>query len=179
MSVLERSEFIGTFRWIEVKLMETLAGWIASTPEMEVKVLFGRHVWACAQHADALGKRTFELRASLNFAQEPLADYCQFIVTSKQTTDSAGRIAVFYDVILPGLSRKYHSYLCWTDSLMDEPSVYIVQDILGGLERMQAECAELRRDSPAMRAGTEVRAQDSFEVFVNHKVIVTSEQVIP
>ena len=42
-------------------LQTQLAEWIPTTPEMEVKVLFGRHVWDCARQADAFGKRAFEL----------------------------------------------------------------------------------------------------------------------
>ena len=40
-----------------VALMEIAAAWTPTTPEMEVKVLLGRHIWDFAQHADALGKR--------------------------------------------------------------------------------------------------------------------------
>ncbi|KPK05001.1 MAG: hypothetical protein AMS20_07585, partial [Gemmatimonas sp. SG8_28] len=58
MSVRERADWIATFRFISVNLMETLARWVPNTPEMEVKLLFGRHLWEFAQHADAFGKRT-------------------------------------------------------------------------------------------------------------------------
>ena len=36
--------------------MRILGGWIALTPELAAKLLFGRHVWDCAQHADLLGQ---------------------------------------------------------------------------------------------------------------------------
>src|SRR5207253_9960544 len=62
LSVPDRAAAIATFRFIEVKLMELVATWTPSTPEMEAKVMFGRHIWDFAQHADILGKRTFELR---------------------------------------------------------------------------------------------------------------------
>ena len=60
-SVNERCRYIATFRHISVWLMETVARWTPMTPEMEVKVVFGRHIWEYAQMADALGKRTFAL----------------------------------------------------------------------------------------------------------------------
>ena len=41
-SVQEKAECIGTFRWIEVRLMEMLASWVPTTPEMEIKILFGK-----------------------------------------------------------------------------------------------------------------------------------------
>jgi len=73
--VREKAEYLATFRWMEVFLMEMLARWVPTTPEMEVKVLMGRHIWDAAQHADALGKRTFELRAPLHYTLAPLPAY--------------------------------------------------------------------------------------------------------
>ena len=67
LSVQDRAEYVATFRFIQVFLMETLARWVPQTPEMEVKVLFGRHIWDLAQQADGLGKRGYELRAPLAF----------------------------------------------------------------------------------------------------------------
>ena len=45
LTVKQRAETIGTFRYIHVQMMETLARWTPTTPEMEVKVLFGRDIW--------------------------------------------------------------------------------------------------------------------------------------
>ena len=61
-TVVERCNTIATFRRVSIWLMETTARWTPITPEMEVKVTLGRHIWEYAQMADALGKRTFELR---------------------------------------------------------------------------------------------------------------------
>ena len=57
LTVQQRGDNVATFRWIEVRLMETLAAWVPTTPEMEVKLVFGAHIWDTAQHADMLGKR--------------------------------------------------------------------------------------------------------------------------
>ena len=45
------------YRYVEERMMRMLGGWIALTPELEAKLLFGRHVWDCAQHADLWGRR--------------------------------------------------------------------------------------------------------------------------
>src|ERR1700693_5041457 len=79
LSVKEKAEYLGVFRWIEVFLMETLASWVPTTPEMEIKVLFGRHVWELAQNADGLGKRTFEMRAPLHYTVRPLDSMATFL----------------------------------------------------------------------------------------------------
>src|SRR5437667_11735863 len=100
LSVRERGETVATLRWIHVRLMETSASWVPTTPEMEVKLLFGAHVWDLAQHADALGKRTFELRLPLQHSLEPAAPYKQLLASVSQVTDTAERVASFYDGVL-------------------------------------------------------------------------------
>ncbi len=167
MSVQHRSEFVGTFRWIEVRLMEMLASWVATTPEMEVKVLFGRHVWDCAQHADALGKRAFELRAPLHFSLAPMDAYCDFLITMDSLTDTVDRIEGFYDCVMPGLTQKYHNYLQWTDDLMDEPTVRIVQSILNSQIRMQQDCADLRCADSGLHPNSNL-PRDLVDDFVVH-----------
>src|SRR5580693_713405 len=107
----EKAEYLATFRWLEVFLMEMLAGWVPTTPEMEVKVLMGRHIWDAAQHADALGKRTFELRAPLHYTLAPLPPYLQLMKKLAALEDTPGRIQAVYDVILPGFTARYEQYL--------------------------------------------------------------------
>src|SRR5216110_248531 len=97
----EKAEHLATFRWLEVFLMETLARWVPTTPEMEVKVLMGRHLWDFAQHADWLGKRAFELRAPLHYNLPPSPEFTQWLndVAGNQATQD--RLASFYEGALP------------------------------------------------------------------------------
>src|SRR5262245_2806833 len=53
LSVKERGHFVATMRSAHVSLMETMAAWVPTTPEMEVKLLLGEHIWDMAQHADS------------------------------------------------------------------------------------------------------------------------------
>jgi hypothetical protein len=140
----EKAEYLGTFRWLEVFLMETLARWVPTTPEMEVKVLMGRHIWDAAQHADALGKRTFELRAPLHYTLTPLAPYLDLMKELAAVEDTPGRIHVIYDVLLPTLTARYQEYLNGSDSLLDEPSYRVIRVILSDYARMRQENEALR-----------------------------------
>jgi len=130
LSVKEKAEYLGVFRWMEVFLMETLAGWVPTTPEMEVKVLFGRHVWESAQNADELGKRTFEMRAPLHYTVRPLPSMAAFLEGLSELQQTGDRIHVFYDVVAPAVMERYRSYLHCTDQLLDEPSVRVIERIL-------------------------------------------------
>jgi hypothetical protein len=142
----EKAEYLGTFRWLEVFLMEMLARWVPTTPEMEVKVLMGRHIWDAAQHANGLGKRTFELRAPLHYTLTPLPAYLQLMKKLASVEDTPGRIQAVYDVILPGLAARYEQYLRNSDSLLDEPSFRVIEGILRDYSRMRRESEETRTE---------------------------------
>src|SRR5262245_65778520 len=91
--------------------MATLAAWGPATPEMEVKLLFGEHIWDAAQHADALGKRTFELRLPLQHSVRAADPYVEFLETMTSLTPTPERLAAMYDVLLPALAERQRRYL--------------------------------------------------------------------
>lgn len=144
LNVAERGHLIATFRFVEVGLMEMVAAWTPTTPEMEVKVLFGRHIWDFAQHADALGKRTFELRLPLQHSRPPQAPYRALLAEVGSLRGTGERLGGLYDVILPGLDVLYGSYLEETDAVLDAPSRDIVDRIRTEEMRQTAEAAALR-----------------------------------
>jgi hypothetical protein len=151
LSVQERAENVATFRFIHVFLMETLARWVPNTPEMEVKVLLGRHIWYLAQQADALGHRTYELRAPLQFSLRPKEGYVKFLEDFAGTASTPQKIHGFYDAILPALAARYQIYLNSTDRLLDEPSVRVIERILEEFSRMGDESRALRDELPELR----------------------------
>lgn len=151
LSVKERGATVATYRYIQVRLMETLAAWVPTTPEMEVKLLLGAHIWDVAQHADALGKRTHELRLPLQFSMTPHDDYVRVLTEISEAADTAGRITGFYDVMLPALAKRYRRYLELTDDLMDAPTVRILERMLDDEARMMRESLELRRQLPGLK----------------------------
>src|SRR6185369_3528870 len=111
----QRGDYVATFRWIEVTLMEMLAGWVPTTPEMEAKLVFGAHIWDLAQHADSLGKRTHELRLPLQESLRPAPAYVEFLSELADVSDTNKRIIGFYDCILPSLKRRFMDYVAQVD----------------------------------------------------------------
>ncbi len=148
LSVRARAESLATFRSVAVTLMETLARWVPTTPEMEAKVLFGQHIWDVAQHADALGRRVHELRSPLHFSLPPASGYQRLLDQLAAVGATADRVGGLYDVVLPGLARRYERYVTGTDALLDAPSLRVIQAILRDLERMREDSERLRRDLP-------------------------------
>lgn len=146
MTVNDRARAIATFRFIEVKLMELTAGWTPSTPEMEAKVMFGRHIWDFAQHADALGKRTFELRQPEHYTLAADPAYQALLTSVGAADDTAQRIAGLYEVIVPGLMRRYENYIAATDPILDEPTIVIMERIILDLKRQIAGAQTLLKE---------------------------------
>jgi hypothetical protein len=146
LSVNDRVQWIATFRYVNIRLMEIAAAWTPTTPEMEVKLLLGRHIWDFAQHADALGKRTFEMRRPEQFSQRPVEEYVALLQEIAGLRGTAERLAALYEGVLPGLVRRYHGYLERTDRLLDGPSVVILERILSDLARQGTEVLALRRE---------------------------------
>ena len=171
-TVKERGGRVATFRYVQVRLMETLAAWVPTTPEMEGKLLFGAHIWDVAQHADALGKRTYELRLPLQFSLRPAVAYTEVLTELSEAKETPQRIAGFYDLVLSALVRRHRDYLDRTDALMDAPTVRVLERILDDEARMLRESHELRHQLPQLRlmdqtwlnglAGKETAVEDLY-----------------
>lgn len=143
-SVSERCRTIATYRHIGVSLMETVARWTPSTPEMEAKVMFGRHIWDFAQMADALGNRTFELRQPKHHSLPPVDEFGKLLLDVSSVQLTGDRVAALYEGILPGLIKRLRCYTASTDSILDEPSIVIIDRIVHDLERQRVEAYALQ-----------------------------------
>jgi hypothetical protein len=151
LNVKQRGDHVATFRWVAVRFMETLAAWVPTTPEMEVKLVFGTHIWDMAQHADALGKRTHELRLPLHDSLRPADAYVALLTEVAEVAETDRRVAAFYDALLPGLERRLRDYLRNVDTLLDGPTVRIVERILVDITRMVADSRTMLDEVPAVR----------------------------
>jgi hypothetical protein len=145
-TVNERGRYISTFRYISVWMMETTARWTPITPQMEAKVMLGRHIWEYAQMADALGKRTFELRLPEQNSMAPAPAYDAVLKSVLNASTTADRIATLYDGFIPGFIARNREYLAATDPILDEPSIIIIERNVQVMERQRVDAAELQRE---------------------------------
>jgi hypothetical protein len=172
-SVSERGRSIATFRYICVWMMETTARWTPVTPEMEAKVMMGRHIWEYAQMADALGKRTFELRLPEQHSIPPVAAYDALLKEIVKIPTTADRTASFYDGVIPGIIARFKNYLAATDRILDEPSIVILQRNITDLERQRLDAAELQRElklTSGAAAAVAAREQSFADIVAEEKV---------
>ena len=172
-SVNERGRSIATFRYICIWMMETTARWTPITPEMEAKCMMGRHIWEYAQMADALGKRTFELRLPEQHSIAPLPAYDAFLKEVVKTTTTADRTAAFYDGVVPGIIARFKQYIAASDPILDEPSIVILQRNITDLERQRVDAAELQRElklSSGAAAAVAAREKTFTDIVAEEKV---------
>jgi hypothetical protein len=154
LSVDDSARRIRNYRYAEERLMRVLGGWIALTPELPAKLLFGRHVWDCAQHADAWGRRLPELRAPAQ-QSEPANDgvvaFMQLLERCEAPRQTLERIAGAYGVLKPHLVTLYARHLASANSVYEPPTRRILARCLEE-ERRHAAAGRLVLDRLAADA---------------------------
>ena len=78
-SVRQSVIYIQNYRYAEERMMRMMAGWIALTPELAVKLEMAKQVYEDALHTDALGKRLPELRAQPQVSKPPNDAFVTFM----------------------------------------------------------------------------------------------------
>jgi hypothetical protein len=122
-------------------MMRVLGGWIALTPELPAKLLFGRHVWDCAQHADLWGRRLPELRAPAQQSEPAgpavvaLLDLIESAEGPEQTVE---RVTAIYRVVKPHLATLYERHLAVANPVYEPPTRRILARVIGEERRHAA-----------------------------------------
>jgi hypothetical protein len=141
--------------------MRMLGGWIALTPELPAKLLMGRHVWDCAQHADAWGKRLPELRAPAQQSEAPsdgvarLLDVIEDLDQPEQTTE---RLVSIYRVIKPQLLAAYERHAAEANAVYEPPTRRILERCIADERRHVGTAVRIvdhLLSSPALRVRAE------------------------
>lgn len=111
-------------------MMRVMGGWIALTPELPAKLLLGRQVWDCAQHADLWGKRLPELRSRAQVS-EPANDlfvrFMDLLESPEEFGQTAERLVGIYRVLKPHLLAVYEHHLAHANAVYEPPTRRILQ----------------------------------------------------
>jgi hypothetical protein len=122
--------------------MRVMAGWIALTPELPAKLLLGRQVWDCAQHADQWGKRLPELRAPAQVSEPPSPEFVRFfdaLEGREAWGETLERLTGVYRVLKPHLVAVYTAHLGHVNPVYEPPTRRILERCLGDEQRHVAE----------------------------------------
>ena len=156
LSVEASARRIRHYRYAEERITRILAGWIALTPELSAKLLMGRQVWDCAQHADLWGKRLPELRSPAQVSEPPNDAFVRFMDVLENREgweETPERLTGVYRVLKPHLVEVYTRHLACANPVYEPPTRRILERCLAEEQRHVADAA------PVLAALTKTEAQ--------------------
>lgn len=126
--VEESARRIGNYRWTEMRLFEALGGWVRTVPELDVKMVLGRHCYHHAWHADLWTKRLPELREmnADKMTVAPNADYEAFMAAISEPEDRSltiEKLVGVFRVLLPRKIAAYTYHVNATSTITDSPTI--------------------------------------------------------
>lgn len=137
-TVEETARRVGNYKWIEMRLFEALGGWVATVPELDVKLRLGTHCYHHAWHAELWHKRLPELR-EMNpdrLTTPPNDELVQFVaaLTEPEAPDQTiEKLVGVYRVLIPALVAAYTYHRNNTSTITDAPTIrslgFALQDL--------------------------------------------------
>jgi hypothetical protein len=135
--VEESARRVGHYKWIEMRLFEALGGWVATVPELDVKLRLGTHCYHHAWHAELWHKRLPELR-EMNpdrLTKAPNDELIAFVdaLTAPEAPElTIEKLVGVYRVLIPHKVAAYTFHLNHTSRITDAPTIrslgFILQD---------------------------------------------------
>jgi len=136
-TVEENQKRLLRFFLFERNMLRAIAGWSMGTPEFEVKLEFGRHIY---WHADAgmkIRTRLTELRMAEEttdkFQSDDIAEFFSELIYSET---QAHFVAALYGVVLPAMKQAYIEHAAHTDQVADAPTIRMIRQILVDYDEM-------------------------------------------
>jgi hypothetical protein len=123
VTVHETARRIARACWLEQRCFEVLGGWVASTPEPDVKLAFARQSHHHAWHAEVLAR----VRPSANGLgtadtdDVPGEGWQAFLDVLASLGTTADRLAGVYGLLVPAKLDAYERWLADTDPVQDAP----------------------------------------------------------
>jgi hypothetical protein len=128
---------VGNYKWVETKLFEALGGWVATVPELDVKMRLGTHTYHHAWHAELWHKRLPELR-EMNPerltvpANDELVTFIDAMTEPEGPDQTIEKLVGVYRVLIPHKIAAYTYHLNNTSTITDAPTIrslkFVLQD---------------------------------------------------
>ena len=118
-----------------MRLFEVLGGWVATVPELDVKMVLGRHAWLHAEHAKRWDERLPELREMnrerLNVPPNPeFATFMDAVREPEAAEHTIEKLVGVYRVLIPRFIGVYTYHLNSTSRITDAPTIRALKFIL-------------------------------------------------
>lgn len=124
----ETANRVGNYKWIEMRIFELMGGWVATIPELDIKLRLGTHCYHHAFHSELWHKRLPELR-EMNperLTVPPNHEMEAFVEALGEPEDPGSTIEKMvglYRVLLPNLIAAYTYHLNNTSQITDSPTI--------------------------------------------------------
>ena len=127
-TVEETAKRVGHYKWIEMRTFEVLGGWVATVPELDVKLRLGTHTYHHAWHAELWHKRLPELREmnQERLNAPPNDEMVAFVdaLTEPEAPDlTIEKLVGVYRVLIPHKIAAYTFHLNNTSRITDAPTM--------------------------------------------------------
>lgn len=133
-TVEETARRVGHYKWIEMKLFEALGGWIATVPELDVKMRLGTHCYHHAWHADLWNKRLPELREMnpdrLTVPGPGMEAFVEAMTEPEGAELTIEKLVGVYRVLIPHKIAAYTFHRNNTSTITDAPTIRNLKLIL-------------------------------------------------
>ena len=133
--VEESARRVGNYKWVEMRLFEVLGGWVATVPELDVKMRLGTHCYKHAWHADLWHKRLPELREMSPErltvpANDELVAFIDAMTEPEAPELTIEKLTGVYRVLIPRKIAAYTYHLNGTSPITDAPTIRWLRFIL-------------------------------------------------
>ena len=127
-TVDETARRVGHYKWFEMRMFELMAGWIATVPELDVKLRLGAHSYHHAFHSELWHKRLPELREMnpdrKTVAPNPeLEAFVTALGAPEGDDKTLEKLVGMYRVALPAVIATYTYHRNNTSSITDSPTI--------------------------------------------------------
>lgn len=136
-TVAESARRVGNYKWIEMRLFEALGGWVATIPELDVKMMLGRHCYHHAWHSELWHKRLPELRQMDQETMtvppnDALAAFVDAMTEPEAKDLTIEKMVGVFRVLIPRKIAAYTYHLNATSTITDAPTIrslnFVLQD---------------------------------------------------
>jgi hypothetical protein len=148
----------GGHRWVESKLFEILGGWVASTDDLDAKLLFDRHsqhhAWRAEQWWDRLPVLAEVPRTAL--VVPPTAGAQEVAAALAGLDGTVARMAGAYRVAIPRLYAAYRRHRLQADPVSDGSAIrtldLLVPDVVADWHEGEVLLQRLLNDEASVAA---------------------------
>ena len=126
--VEETARRVGNYKWIEMRLFEALGGWVATVPELDVKMRLGTHCYKHAWHSELWHKRLPELREMnperlTRPANDDVVAFVEALTEPEAPDQTIEKLVGVYRVLIPHKIAAYTYHLNNTSTITDAPTI--------------------------------------------------------